>query len=46
MRLSIIIPTLNEADTISENLKALQALRLDDHEVIVADGAVMTIRWH
>ena len=38
MRLSIIIPTLNEADTISENLKALQALRLDDHEVIVADG--------
>lgn len=38
MRLSIIIPTLNESDAISEALESLQALRSHGHEVIVADG--------
>lgn len=38
MRLSIIIPTLNESDAISEALESLQALRSQGHEVIVVDG--------
>lgn len=37
MRLSIIIPTLNEATTIAETLAQLQPLR-QQHEVIVIDG--------
>jgi rSAM/selenodomain-associated transferase 2 len=36
MRLSIVIPTLNEAATIQQNLQ--RALALRPHEVIVADG--------
>jgi rSAM/selenodomain-associated transferase 2 len=38
MRLSIIVPVLNEAETIVTCLSALQALRERGHEVIVADG--------
>src|SRR5438477_10671270 len=38
MRLSIIVPTLNEADGIVAQLSALQALRRRGSEVIVVDG--------
>ncbi len=38
MKLSIILPTLNEAAQIAATLGALQALRDQGHEVIVADG--------
>jgi rSAM/selenodomain-associated transferase 2 len=38
MKLSIIIPVLNEQTTIEQCLTALQALRERGHEVIVADG--------
>ncbi len=38
MRLSIIIPALNEARRIGATLHALQPLRARGHEVIVADG--------
>lgn len=38
MRLSVIIPTLNEADTIAATLRRLQALRDAGHQVIVVDG--------
>lgn len=38
MRLSIIIPTLNEAAAITATLAPLQALRQAQHEVIVVDG--------
>ena len=38
MRLSIVIPVLNEADGIESFLSPLQALRRQGHEVIVADG--------
>ena len=38
MRLSIIIPVLNEAETIAARLDALQALRARSVEVIVVDG--------
>ena len=38
MKLSIIIPALNEADSIVVTLAALQALRQQGHEVIVCDG--------
>lgn len=38
MRLSIVIPTLNEAGGIVAALKALQPLRAAGHEVIVVDG--------
>ena len=38
MLLSIIIPVLNEADTIAARLDALQALRARGVEVIVVDG--------
>ena len=37
-RLSIIIPTLNEAPLIRKTLTCLQALRAAGHEVIVVDG--------
>lgn len=37
-RLSIIVPTLNEAEQIENTLLALQELRLYGSEVIVADG--------
>jgi rSAM/selenodomain-associated transferase 2 len=37
-RLSIIVPTLNEADAIGATLAALQPLRARGCEVIVADG--------
>ncbi|MHB8680420.1 MAG: TIGR04283 family arsenosugar biosynthesis glycosyltransferase, partial [Rudaea sp.] len=37
-RLSIIIPTLNEAALIAGVLRAVHALRRDDDEVIVVDG--------
>lgn len=36
--LSIIIPVLNEAETIARCLRPLQGLRKDGHEVIVVDG--------
>ena len=36
--LSIIIPVLNEAETIERCLQNLQKLRKDGHEVIVVDG--------
>ena len=38
MRLSIIIPVLNEAETIAARLDALQALRARGVEVVVVDG--------
>ncbi len=38
MRLSIVIPVLNEADGIERFLSSLQSLRRQGHEVIVADG--------
>ncbi|MEN8108609.1 MAG: TIGR04283 family arsenosugar biosynthesis glycosyltransferase [Pseudomonadota bacterium] len=37
-RLSIIVPTLNEAGTIKMLLTTLQPMRMRGHEVIVADG--------
>jgi Glycosyltransferases, probably involved in cell wall biogenesis len=36
--LSVIIPTLNEADAIFNTLSALQPLRVRGHEVLVIDG--------
>ena len=38
MRLSVIIPTLNEAAAIGTTLAALAPLRARGHEVLVADG--------
>jgi rSAM/selenodomain-associated transferase 2 len=38
MKISIIIPTLNEAGHIRECLERLQSFRARGHEVIVADG--------
>ena len=38
MRLSIIVPVLNEAAGIVRALEALQPLRVRGHEVIVVDG--------
>ncbi len=38
MKLSIILPTLNEAPVIVQTLTALQPLREAGHEVIVVDG--------
>ena len=38
MRLSIVVPTLNEAAGIAATLQHLQALRAAGNEVIVADG--------
>ena len=38
MRLSIVIPTLDEAAGIVDQLNALQPLRREGHEVIVVDG--------
>lgn len=38
MKLSIIIPMLNEAASIRQTLLALQGLRRDGHEVVVVDG--------
>ena len=38
MKISIIIPTLNEADSIVETLERVQPLRQQKHEVIVVDG--------
>lgn len=36
--ISIIIPVLNEAETLHKHLPALQALRRDGHQLIVVDG--------
>ncbi len=38
MKLSIIIPTLNEAETIRQSLLSLQYLRKLGHEIILVDG--------
>jgi rSAM/selenodomain-associated transferase 2 len=38
MKLSIVIPTLDEAEAIVATLSSLQALRAEGHEVIVSDG--------
>lgn len=38
MRLSIVIPTLDEAAGIVDQLNALQPLRREGHEIIVVDG--------
>ncbi|GJM04479.1 MAG: glycosyl transferase family 2 [marine bacterium B5-7] len=38
IKISIIIPTLNEADHIEKQLGKLQVLRRSGHEVIVVDG--------
>ncbi len=38
MQLSIIIPAINEADTIGVLLQQLQLLRRRGHEVILVDG--------
>ena len=37
-KISIIIPTLNEADQVEQQLVKLQMLRQNGHEVIVVDG--------
>ena len=37
-RLSIIIPTLDEASIIAATLQSLAGLRRDGHEIIIADG--------
>jgi rSAM/selenodomain-associated transferase 2 len=38
MRVSIIIPVLNEATVLQNNLQSLQVLREQGHEIIVVDG--------
>ena len=38
LKISIVIPTLNEAGAIAETLVALAPLRARGHEVVVADG--------
>jgi len=38
MRISVIIPTLNESGHIESALMSLEALRQQGHEVIVVDG--------
>jgi len=38
MRLSIIMPVLNEADAIAVSLSRLQPLRAVGHEIVLADG--------
>ena len=38
MRISVIIPTLNESDNIVATLERLKPFRKDGHEVIVVDG--------
>jgi rSAM/selenodomain-associated transferase 2 len=38
VRLSVVIPALDEAGTIAATLRALQPLRARGHEVVVADG--------
>jgi len=38
MRISIIIPVLNEAEVLATHLQKLQAARAQGHEVIVVDG--------
>ncbi|NIR58622.1 MAG: glycosyltransferase, partial [Gammaproteobacteria bacterium] len=38
MRISIIVPTLNEAETIGVTLESLAPVRARGHEVIVVDG--------
>ena len=38
MRLSIVVPTLNEAAGVAASLAALQSLRAAGHEVVVIDG--------
>ena len=38
MKISVIIPVLNEAATIESTLNALQPMRARGHEVIVVDG--------
>jgi rSAM/selenodomain-associated transferase 2 len=38
MKLSIIIPVLNEADVLEDNLKELQWMRRLGHELILVDG--------
>jgi len=45
LRLSIIVPMLNEAAYIEGTLRALQPLRSDGHEVIVIDGGTWRYRW-
>ncbi len=38
MRISIVIPILNEAEVLAANLQKLQAIRAQGHEIIVVDG--------
>jgi len=38
MRISIIIPVLNEAEVLATHLKKLQSVRAQGHEIIVVDG--------
>ena len=38
LKISIIIPALNEADGIVQRLVALQPLRQQGHEIILVDG--------
>jgi len=38
LKLSIVIPVVNEAGLISPQLEELQSLRASDHEIIVVDG--------
>jgi rSAM/selenodomain-associated transferase 2 len=38
MRISVIVPTLNESDSIVATLDRLKPFRMDGHEVIIVDG--------
>ncbi|MCL5009196.1 MAG: glycosyltransferase, partial [Patescibacteria group bacterium] len=38
MKLSIIVPTLNEEKVIAKTLSGLKALRVVSYEIIVSDG--------
>ena len=46
MRISIIIPTLNEAEHIESTLMCLEPFRQDGHEVIVVDGGSQDATVH
>ena len=41
--LSIVIPTLNEAETLPETLMVLQAVRKQGVEIIMVDGGLSLI---
>ncbi len=40
MRISVVVPALNEASAIVDTLSRLQTLRDRGHEIIVVDGGM------